>query len=129
MKEQEIRKSLAGKLRKFRLRAGLTTKEVGDKIGKSDKTVSGWEHGRGQPDADMLFLLCEIYQIESIAEFYSEVPEEKGKNESALLPDEEELLRLYRSLNHFARETLLSAARGFAGNPAMQKEGANAETA
>ena len=46
MKEQEIRKQLAGKLREFRLRAGLTAKEVGEKIGKSDKTVSVWEHGR-----------------------------------------------------------------------------------
>lgn len=120
MKEQDIRNSLAGKLREFRLRAGLTAKQVGEMIGKSHKTVSGWEHGRGQPDADMLFMLCEIYKIESIAEFYSEPVE--SPETPALLPDEEELLRLYRILNSRAKEMLLATAKGFAGNPDMQKE-------
>lgn len=120
MKEQDIRNSLAGKLREFRLRAGLTAKQVGEIIGKSHKTVSGWEHGRGQPDADMLFKLCEIYKIESIAEFYSEPAE--APETPALLPDETELLRLYRMLNSQTQEMLLATARGFAGNPAMQKE-------
>ncbi len=120
MKEQDIRKSLAGKLREFRLRAGLTAKEVGEKIGKSDKTVSGWEHGRGQPDADMLFLLCEIYKIKSIAEFYSEGQEEVSAPQ--LATDEQELVRLFRTLNSEARGMVLATVRGFAGNPDMQKE-------
>lgn len=120
MKEQEIRKSLAGKLREFRLRTGLTAKEVGDRIGKSDKTVSGWEHGRGQPDADMLFRLCEIYKIKSIAEFYSE--EQTEKSDQRLTPAEVELLSLYRSLSKDGKNMLISTARVFAGNPDMQKE-------
>lgn len=119
MKEQEIRRSLPGKLREFRQRTGLTAKEVGEKIGKSDKTVSGWEHGRGQPDADMLFRLCEIYQIRSIAEFYAEDQETEKPSLSA---DETELISLYRSMNGKAKEMLLGNARAFAGNPDMQKE-------
>lgn len=126
MKEQEIRKQLAGKLRFFRQRAGLTAKEVGKKIGKSDKTVSGWEHGRGQPDADMLFLLCEIYGIENISEFYTNNAEQ-GAN--PLLQDEEELLTIYRNLNKEVRAMLLGTARAFAGNPDMNKDGSNAVTA
>lgn len=118
MKEQEIRKSLAGKLREFRLRAGLTTKEVGEKIGKSAKTVSGWEHERGQPDADMLFRLCEIYQIESIAEFY---PDEQPIQQDILSPIEKELISLFRSMNDDGRKMLLNTARAFAGNPEMQE--------
>lgn len=127
MKEQEIRKSLAGKLREFRLRAGLTAKEVGEKIGKSDKTISGWEHGRGQPDADMLFLLCEIYKIKSIAEFYSEETDETS--DPSLASDEQELISLYRSLNKETRDVVLATVRGFAGNPTMQKESTVSETA
>lgn len=126
MKEQEIRKQLAGKLRFFRQRAGLTAKEVGDKIGKSDKTVSGWEHGRGQPDADMLFLLCEVYGIESISEFYSNDVEQSANTVSQ---DEEELLTIYRNLNKEARAMLLGTARAFAGNPDMKKDGSSAVTA
>lgn len=127
MKEQEIRKQLAGKLREFRLRAGLTAKEVGEKIGKRDKTVSGWEHGRGQPDADMLFLLCEIYKIKSIAEFYSEEHEESAM--PSLSADEQELVSLYRTLNAGTKGVVLATIRGFAGNPSMQKESTKSETA
>lgn len=129
MKEQEIRKSLAGKLREFRQRAGLTAKEVGERIGKSDKTVSGWEHGRGQPDADMLFRLCEIYKTKSIAEFYSEEQEEATAPVPRLDADEQELVRLYRSLNTETKGMVLATVRAFAGNPAMQKESMKSETA
>lgn len=118
MKEQDIRKLLAGKLREFRLRAKMTTKEVGERIGKSAKTISGWEHGRGQPDADMLFRLCELYEITNIGDFYAA----SGSDEHGVLSsDEKELLQLYRSLNKETRFVLLTTARGFAGNPDMQK--------
>lgn len=126
MKEQEIRKLLAGKLRQFRQRANLTAKEVGEQIGKSEKTVSGWEHGRGQPDADTLFRLCEIYEIRSIAEFYSE---EYEISEETISHDEKELLAIYRSMNDTGRSLLLDTARTFVGNPNMTKEEQNTETA
>lgn len=126
MKEQEIRKLLAGKLRQFRQRANLTAKEVGDRVGKSEKTVSGWEHGRGQPDADTLFRLCEIYEIRSIADFYSE---RDDVDEETISSDEKELLALYRSMNDAGRSLLMNTARSFAGNPDMQKERSNIETA
>ena len=54
LSEQEIRRILAAKLKEYRERSGLTIQEAGDAIGKSSKTISAWEHGRGQPDADML---------------------------------------------------------------------------
>lgn len=119
MKEQDIRKLLAGKLREFRNRSGLTAKEVGERIGKSEKTISGWEHGRGQPDADMLFLLCDIYEINNIAEFYNS---ETNDPSSAISSDEKELLSCYRSLNKQGKSMLLNTAHVFAGNPEM-KEG------
>ena len=123
MKEQDIRKVLAEKLRFFRTKAGMTTKDVGDLIGKSAKTVSGWEHGRGQPDADMLFMLCEIYHIDSIAEFY---PREPSAARDVLAVDERELLSLYRAMNESGKELMLNTARTFAGNPDMQKDGQSA---
>ena len=122
MKEQDIRKSLAEKLRYFRSQSGLTSKEVGDKIGKSAKTVSGWEHGRGQPDADTLFSLCEIFGISSIAEFYPQAQDQKPE----ISEDEKELLSLYRSMNETGRSLLLNTARTFAGNPGMKKDGHHA---
>lgn len=104
MSEQEIRKILASKLKECRQRAGLTAKEAGAAIGKSEKTVSAWEHGRGQPDADMLFTLCKLYHIESISVFYGE--KEKplsltayGRHNENIGVDEKELLTLYCSID------------------------------
>lgn len=67
-----IRMTLATKLKEYRTQAGLTINDVGERIGKSGKTVSAWECGRGQPDADMLLALCELYGVSSISEFYGE---------------------------------------------------------
>lgn len=97
-----VRMTLATKLKEFRTRAGLTINDVGDKIGKSGKTVSAWECGRGQPDADMLLVLCELYGVSSIAEFYGET-----QPALSLSPDEMQLLAAYRVLNQQGKEYIL----------------------
>ena len=107
MKEQEIRVALAGKLQRFRKSANLTTAEVGEKVGKSAKTVSGWEHGRGQPDADTLFKLCEIYGINNIAVFYTD---DNPSSDVVLTCDEENLLNLFRHLNREGQEKVVDYA-------------------
>ena len=49
---------------------------------------------------------------------------------SASIPnDEKELIQLYRSLNNEAKRTVLETVRGFAGNPAMQKDESDTATA
>ena len=97
-----VRTTLAAKLKDFRTRAGLTINEVGDRIGKSGKTVSAWECGRGQPDADMLLALCDLYGVGSIAEFYGE-----QQPAFSLSADEMRLLAAYRELNQQGKEYIL----------------------
>lgn len=70
--EKIIRQKLAEKLKYYRERANLTIYDVGNMIQKSGKTVSAWENGRGQPDADMLIKLCSIYKIDNISELFGE---------------------------------------------------------
>ena len=41
----------------------LTQKELADKLGVSDKTVSKWETGNGMPDVSLLQPLCEILSV------------------------------------------------------------------
>ena len=60
---------MAAKLKEFRKARGLSTEEVGEAVGKSGKTVSAWEVGRGQPEADMLVQLCKLYGAQ-IDDFY-----------------------------------------------------------
>ena len=70
MSQQEVRQLLAIKMKEFRERAGFTVKEAGDALGKSEKTISAWEHGRGQPDADKLLEMCKLYRINDMNVFY-----------------------------------------------------------
>ena len=121
MKEQEIRIALAGKLQRFRKRAGLTTIEVGKHVGKSDKTVSGWEHGRGQPDADTLFQLCELYGIKSIAEFFVD---DAPNVSSDLTQREEKLLLLFRRLNEEGQDKMIDYADDLVQSSKYIKDGA-----
>lgn len=105
---------LAARLKKYRESAGLTIYEVGQRIGKSGKTVSAWECGRGQPDADMLLTLCDVYGIESIADLFSD------DASSPLVFDEQSLLDAFRSMNDEGKAAALAAVRGLAASGLYQ---------
>ena len=50
-------------IQKMRKEAGLTQRELAQKLGVSDKTVSKWETGNGLPDAGNMLPLCEVLGI------------------------------------------------------------------
>lgn len=95
-----IREYMAKKLHGYRNARGLSVTEVGNALGKSPKTISAWEVGRGQPDADMLMQLCYLYGV-SISDFY---PDEDMTDEAR---DEIALLDAYRSLDAEMRQSIL----------------------
>ena len=102
--EQSARSILAAKLKEYRQKSGLTIYEVGDKIGKSGKTISAWETGRGQPDAEMFIKLYYLYNMTSMSEFY-------GIDDKGSTTDETELINAYKQLNDAGKATLLSTAK------------------
>ena len=68
------REFMARKLRELRNAKNLSAKEVGAAVDRSKKTVYAWESGRGQPDADTLIKLCDLFGVE-ISEFYDDAPQ------------------------------------------------------
>lgn len=66
------REHIAKVLKKLRIESGLTAKQVGEMIGKSGKTVSAWENNHGQPDAELLIALCDIYNVDDILKAFRE---------------------------------------------------------
>lgn len=86
------RESIAKTLRRLRLQSGLTANEVGALIGKSGKTVNAWENNRGQPDADMLMNLCDLYNVKDVLSEFREVE----RNVFTVSHHEKEVVTAYR---------------------------------
>lgn len=88
------RETIAKVLKKLRMQSGLTADQVGELLGKSGKTVNAWENNRGQPDAEALMMLCDIYKVQNILEEFKDIPEKKQ-----ILPSkkEENLILAYRA--------------------------------
>ena len=91
------REHIAAILKELREKKGLTANAVGEVIGKSGKTVNAWENNRGQPDAEMLILLCDLYGVEDILNEFRETP--KSKTPAPLTDEENKLLNAFRKLN------------------------------
>lgn len=115
--DQSARSILAAKLKEYRIKSGLTIYEVGEKLGKSGKTVSAWETGHGQPDAEVFIKLYYLYNMDSMSEFY-------GITDKDTPPDEVELLNAYRAMNDAGKATVLNTAKALvkSGDFANQEE-------
>lgn len=81
-------------IKEYRERAGLTQDGLAKLVGKKQQTVASWECGQGQPDANMLFTLFDIFgtSIDCAFGFKKTAPAKK----QGLRDDEDELLRNYQ---------------------------------
>lgn len=74
-------------------------------VGKSGKTISAWEVGHGQPDADVMIKLCRLFGVD-IADFYGE-----NSDLAPISTDERVLVDAYRDLTAPHKKVLLAVAR------------------
>lgn len=88
------RETIAKALKRLREKSGLTATQVGEILGKSGKTVNAWENNRGQPDAETLMLLCDIY---GVADILAEFREEPAEEPILLSEHEKKLVTAYRN--------------------------------
>ena len=65
-----VKKYMASQLKAARKKKGLSVDEVGKAVGKSGKTISAWEVGRGQPNGDELLPLCRLLEV-SLADLWA----------------------------------------------------------
>ena len=63
--------NIANKIKFVRTTKGLTQKELGERVGVSDKAVSKWERSVAMPDIGTIPKLCKILEI-SMDEFLGE---------------------------------------------------------
>ena len=111
--DTSARLRIAKLLKYYRERADLTIREVSALIGKSNQTVSAWENGRGQPDADMFLKLCDVYHVESVAVFFGQETRHTEKKIIELTDDESRILELYRNATAAGREAAEVVLMGY----------------
>ena len=67
-------KTLGRYLRQYRLAAGLTAKQVGRIIGKSDETVYNMESGKTRISHKYLYVLLDLYEVDPDEAFKGDLP-------------------------------------------------------
>lgn len=60
---KDIKSVVAQNLSALRKRRGLTQAEIAEKFNYSDKAVCRWEHGDTLPDINVLYAICEFYDV------------------------------------------------------------------
>jgi len=107
MNQQNIGLLIATKRRE----QNLTQKQLAEKIGVSNKTVSKWETGKVMPDYSVIELLCEVLNI-SVSELIAgreKAPEANNssyKEDIALLSYKIEQLENYKNSQSEASKTV-----------------------
>ena len=85
-------------IKQIRTDAGFTQIDIAKKTGKAQQTVASWESGQSYPDANTLFLLCEICDTTVDTAF--------GLDKEVLDHKEKNLIKKYRALNEHGKSNI-----------------------
>ncbi len=88
---------ISGRLKQARIAAGMTQKDVYQRLKIGQSTFSAWETGVAEPGIIVFLQLCEIYGIEDIFGFFGH------RKKTAVTNGETEHLRKLRQLSHRGR--------------------------
>lgn len=82
----DVREIISKNICELRKKSMLTQAELADKLNYSDKAISKWERGESLPDAEMLYKIAELFNVD-ISYLFEEHKFEK------LSPEDEKKLR------------------------------------
>lgn len=95
------------KIREARKAAGLTQRQLAEKIKVSNGSICNWEKNLSRPDPDTIQNLCWALNVQPNYFFGDTTP--VSVSNSDLSPDESELLRKYRALDDTGKLRIRSA--------------------
>lgn len=107
-----VREEVAKNLLFYRKKAGLTQRELAEKLGVKNTAVSNWESGNNSVDIETLFKASKIFGV-SLADMYGQYStlDPAPAPAPALTWDQEDLLDNYAQLNEEGKEDLRKQAR------------------
>ena len=86
----DLKEYIGNQIRIFRKSAGFTQDELAKKLNTTKQTISRYEKGERKANQDMLFKLCDIFDV-SIDDFFPVIPK-NALESSSPLPDDPDLL-------------------------------------
>lgn len=101
-----IKEEIAKNLLFYRKRAGLTQKQLADRLGVKNTAVSNWESGNNSIDIETLFAACEVFGV-TLNDMYGKYSTSASDYGQDLSTDESQLLATYRTLNDQGKEYIL----------------------
>ena len=105
-----IRDEVAKNLLYYRKKAGLTQRELADRLGVKNTAVSNWESGNNSVDIETLYQASKIFGV-SLADMYGQY---SAQPDPVLTEGEKDLLDDYRSMNEEGQTAALAAVHGLA---------------
>ena len=104
--------NLGGKIRQFRLKAGLTQEQLAERLGITAQSVSKWENAVAMPDITMLPLIAEVFGV-SIDDLFDLTTEQRLNRIENRMDAEEELPQdVFREYEDFLKGQLDSGQHG-----------------
>lgn len=102
-----VREEVAKNLLFYRKKAGLTQRELAEKLGVKNTAVSNWESGNNSVDIETLFQASKIFGV-SLADMYGSYStlDPAPSPAPALTGDQQDLLDCYAELNEEGKEDL-----------------------
>lgn len=98
------------RIREARKQAGIKQVDLCARLGISQGALSGWENGKYEPDCAGWLSLSEVLGV-SVDYLIGGTASVRlpgiGLQDRELLPDEEQLLTMYRSMNQQGKEYIL----------------------
>lgn len=97
--DDTIRKNISQNITKYREKAGLSQKELANRLSVTPSRVSNWEQGANCPTIDILFEVCKVLNV-SINDIYGVYNDTNVK----LTFQERQMLEKYRVLDNHGKE-------------------------
>ena len=97
-----VREEISKNLLYYRKKAGLTQKQLAEKIDVKNTAVSNWESGNNSIDIDTLCLVCDVFGI-TLNDIYGGYSEKS----TVLSADEMNLIATYREISDQGKQYLL----------------------
>ena len=103
-------------IKKARLLAGLSQKELGDLIGKGISTISEWESGKRSPDVELIPVLGNVLKVSQA--FLLDITDDPYYKQNEVVPDkfplydeDYKLLNAYHAADSKTRSIVLSGTK------------------